>query len=131
MLALQEQETTALNQCHGCGAELLPRDKFCRRCGVRQASRYVTSTDLARLSECETRPLQSGEDVYQSFSGQLISIVAQSMSARAAVPGGNRHLRRVVCTLITIPIWMLIVMLSPLDALAAAKAAAGCISRQQ
>ena len=32
--------------------------------------------------------------------------------------------------LITIPIWMLIVMLSPLDALVAAKAAAGCISKQ-
>jgi hypothetical protein len=35
-----------------------------------------------------------------------------------------------VCTLITIPIRMLIVMLSPLDALAAARAAAGCLSEQ-
>lgn len=124
-------ETISLRNCCACGAELHDHDKFCRRCGVRQASRYATSTDLARLSECETRPLQSGEEVYQSFSGQLISIVAQSMSARATAPGGSRHLRRLVCTLITIPIWMLIVMLSPLDALAAAKAAAGCISRQQ
>jgi hypothetical protein len=46
---------------------------------------------------------------------------------RATTRRPSRGLRRLVCTLITIPIWMLIVMLSPLDAYTAAKAAAGCV----
>jgi hypothetical protein len=31
MLAQEMAETTGIKQCHGCGAELLERDKFCRR----------------------------------------------------------------------------------------------------
>ena len=130
MLALHEIETAALNQCHGCGAELLPRDKFCRRCGIRQVNGYATSTDLARARDCETRPLGSGEEACHSFSGQLIRVVAQTMSARAAIQNRSRKGQRLICTLITIPIWMLIVMLSPLDAIAAARAAAGCVNHR-
>lgn len=131
MLALQEIETAALNQCYGCGAELLPRDKFCRRCGIRQANRYATSTDLARARDCETKPFGASEEPCQSFSGQLIRVVAQTMSARTATQIRSRGLQRLVCTLITIPIWMLIVMLSPLDAFVAARAAAGCVNSRQ
>lgn len=123
-------ETVSLKQCHVCGVELHDQDKFCRRCGVRHASSYVTSPALARLAECETKPLQFKEEVYHSFSGRLINIVAQSMPTKSAGQHGNRYLKRLVCTLITIPIWMLIVMLSPLDAYSAAKAAAGCVSER-
>jgi hypothetical protein len=130
MLALEEIETTALNQCHGCGAEQLMLDKFCRRCGTRRFNSYNTSSDLAHARACETKPLQSGEQRCQSFSGQLIHVVAQTMSARTGTRNHSRGLQRLICTLITIPIWMLIVMLSPLDAIAAARAAAGCTGSQ-
>ena len=130
MLALSELETTGLNQCHECGAERLERDKFCRRCGTRQAIGYATSTDLTRSFKCETKPLAVAETNYQSYSGQLINLLAQSASARTAAQMHSRGLQRLICTLITIPIWMLIVMLSPLDAYTAAKAAAGCVSEQ-
>jgi uncharacterized membrane protein YvbJ len=36
MLAQEMTETTGIKKCHACGAELLERDKFCRRCGVSQ-----------------------------------------------------------------------------------------------
>ena len=130
MLLMEEIETTALNQCHGCGAELLSHDKFCRRCGIRRPNSYATSTDLSGARNCETQPLQSGEQPCQSFSGQLIRVVAQTMSTRTATRNHSRGLQRLICTLITIPIWMLIVMLSPLDAIVAAKAAAGCTNNQ-
>ncbi len=122
-------ETVSLRQCYACSAELHDHDKFCRRCGVRQDKSYVTSPTQAHLAECETRPLQSDE-VYQSFSGRLIQIVAQSLPANGGVLGGSRMLRRLVCTLIAFPIWMLIVMLSPLDAYSAARAASGCVSER-
>lgn len=128
MLLMEEIETVALNQCHGCGAEQMQSDKFCRRCGTRQKQSYVTSTDLARSRDCETKPLQSGELQCQSFSGQLIRVVTQTMSTRNTARIHSRGVQRLICTLIAIPIWMLIVMLSPLDAFVAAKAAAGCVN---
>ena len=127
---IETTETIGFKRCCACTAELLDRDKFCRRCGVKQVSSYATSTELTQAKEGETKLLPgvaNGTEAYRSYSGQLIQIVAESMSARAATPSGGRTLRGVVCTLITIPIWMLIVMLSPLDAYAAAKAAAGCV----
>jgi hypothetical protein len=128
MFAPETKETVGLNQCHDCGAELLDRDKFCRRCGVKQTNGYATSTDPTSLSPCETRPLTGSTGGYSSYSGQLIRIVTESLSARTTTQSPSRGFRRLVCMLITIPIWMLIVMLSPLDAYTAAKAAAECVS---
>ncbi|MEP7340404.1 MAG: hypothetical protein ABI977_21920 [Acidobacteriota bacterium] len=123
-------ETVSLKNCYVCGGEQHDHDKFCRRCGTRQANGYATSANLAGMSECETKPLEQGEEIYPTYSGQLIRIVAQGLSARAATQRSNRGLQRLICTLITIPIWMLIVVLSPLDAYTAAKAAAGCVSNR-
>ena len=130
MLAAHEKETAPLKQCEGCQAELLARDKFCRRCGLRQAASYATSTNLTNLAQYETKALSGGTESFQSYSGQLIKLVAKSLSERETTEGSSRALRRLVCTLITIPIWMLIVMLSPLDAVAAAKAAAGYVNQR-
>ena len=121
-------ETIGLKRCCACTAELRERDKFCRRCGVRQDQRYVTSTDLAHLATNETRPLQRCTENCSTYSGQLIRIIADSVSSRTTAQTTQGWLKRLICSLIAIPIWMLIVMLSPLDAYAAAKAAAGCVN---
>lgn len=123
-------ETIGLKRCCACTAELRDHDKFCRRCGVRQQQGYVTSTDLAHPAEGETR-LVSRRTEHVTYSGQLIRIIADSMSAQTSARGARRGLKRVICSLIAIPIWLLIVMLSPLDAYVAAKAAAGCVDCQQ
>jgi hypothetical protein len=34
MLAQEMTETTVIKECHACDAEILERDKFCRRCGL-------------------------------------------------------------------------------------------------
>ncbi|MBS1788935.1 MAG: hypothetical protein JST85_14490 [Acidobacteria bacterium] len=129
-------ETIGLRRCCDCTAELRDRDKFCRHCGARQGNSYATSTDLTFAGSNETKPLERGSafqpctaspESYTTYSGQLIRIVAESMSARTSAQSAKGWLKRLICTLITIPIWMLIVMLSPLDAYAAAKAAAGCV----
>ena len=126
-------ETIGLKRCCDCTAELRDRDKFCRHCGARQGNGYATSTDLTFAGIGETKPLQGRPtfqpcaESYTTYSGQLIRIVAESISARTPAQSAHGWLKRLICTLITIPIWMLIVMLSPLDAYAAAKAAAGCV----
>jgi anti-anti-sigma regulatory factor len=61
-------ETVAVKQCHTCEAELLVRDKFCRRCGVRQTNGGATSTDQMYWSGGETRLLAGSAGGYLTFS---------------------------------------------------------------
>lgn len=117
-------EQIAEKHCHTCATALLKRDRFCRHCGVRQLDVNTAETYVACLSECETKPLSDRTEELHSYSGQLIKLVTQGLSPRTAAQTRNRSLRWLVCTLITLPIWMLIVLLSPLDAYTAAKTAA-------
>lgn len=123
-------ETIGLKRCCACTAEMRLQDRFCRRCGTRQANDYVTSTELTGLSQLETAPLTGGLEEFKSYSGELIRIITLSMPTRTRGKSSSRGFRGLVCTLITIPIWMLIVMLSPLDAFAAARAASGRIEQR-
>lgn len=116
------------HQCPACATGVLKRDKFCRRCGARQSNRYDTAEEMNRLSESETRPLNSSTGELQTYSGQLLKIVTTSLANKKVSPApANRGVQRLVCTLIALPLWMLIVMLSPLDAYVAAKTAAGYV----
>jgi hypothetical protein len=60
-------------------------------------------------------------DVYRRISGPLVNaMVAGALSA----PASETHsevIKRVILALISIPIWLMIVLLSPLDAYAAVK----------
>lgn len=124
----ESMELNTDQQCHACATRLIARARFCRRCGVRQFAADTASTNLSCLAECETRPLADDTRAFESYSGQLIKIVTQTMSARTMPMHPSRGLQRLLCTLMTLPIWMLIVLLSPLDAYTAAKAAAGCVN---
>lgn len=116
------------HQCHACATGVLKMDKFCRRCGARQSNRYNTAEEMSQLSESETRPLSEVTGELQTYSGQLLKVVTTSLASKtAATTQANRGVQRLVCTLITLPLWMLIVMLSPLDAYVAAKTAAGYV----
>ncbi len=124
-MLMQSTEILADKHCHACATGLLGRDRFCRHCGVRQMDVNTAETNLACVSECVTKPLGEQTEELHSYSGQMIRMVTQGLSPRTATQNPGRGLRWLVCTLITFPIWMLIVLLSPLDAYTAAKAAAG------
>jgi hypothetical protein len=127
MFAQEMTETVGLTQCHTCGAELLERDKFCRRCGVDQRLCTAPTTAAPGHSgrfEYETRPLSGGGNRGGSFSGTLVNFVTQSVSERASGCGANRWTIRLVGALVVAPLWVMIVLLAPLDAYVAAKAIA-------
>jgi ribosomal protein L40E len=127
MFAPEMTETIGLKQCHTCGAELLERDKFCRRCGVNQSLCAAPLTVVAGQGvrfEYETRPLPGGPNSGGSFSGTLVNFVTQSVSERTSRCGANRWTMRLVGALVMAPLWVMIVMLAPLDAYVAAKAIA-------
>lgn len=127
MYAPDTIETIGLNQCHVCSSELLDRDKFCRRCGASQSSHIDQTVDItgrAALSDLETRPSSGGGPLRRSYSDPLIRIVTRELSQRTSPFRANRWAIRLVSALVAVPLWLMIVLLSPLDAVVAAKAVA-------
>ena len=120
-------ETIRFTQCHNCGSQLLESDKFCRHCGVSQRLRNDWSTVVAGRtgrSEYETKPLPGGNNPSGSFSGKLVNYVTQSVSEETSSLRANRWTMRLVGALVIVPLWLMIALLSPLDAYVAAKAIA-------
>lgn len=60
-------------------------------------------------------------DVYRRVSGPLVSAAVTGALAGTATDSQSRFIKRVTLALISIPIWLMIVLLSPLDAYAAVK----------
>ncbi|HEY7912452.1 MAG TPA: hypothetical protein VIG62_11130 [Blastocatellia bacterium] len=114
-------KTVAIKACAGCGGGLLETDRFCRWCGVSQSDR---GAHLCSSSPLTTTAL-SEPALYRRVSGPLVSAILTGVSDGAGETYGPL-IKRMVLALISIPIWLIIVLLSPLDAYAAARA----ISRQ-
>ncbi len=131
---LYQQATVALKTCSACGREMIYDDRFCRRCGASQgngrASRMADPAPTqASRSACSlpmvAAPMTSGLPLNSSprlVSGSLVTAIAGAVSVRAAVSINSRVGQRLIFGLISLPIWLLIILLSPLDAYLAAKA---------
>ena len=111
--------TTAIRHCHLCLVEVPACDNYCRRCGTHQQRR---PTGPAKWQEDETKRVLEIEATYQSLSSPVVNLLAQMVKARTSVLRGNSTGTRMVTALAALPIWLLIILLSPLDAYAAAKA---------
>ena len=134
MCELEDAKTVAVKACVSCSGGLLECDKFCLWCGVRQLNSMtmtshqsggieLTSVDSNGLSPYTTSRLaQAGSevDLYRRVSGPLVSAVIASVSVNSS-QSHSRFAKRTILGLISIPIWLIIVLLSPLDAYVAAK----------
>lgn len=121
--------TVAVKACASCGGGLLEYDKFCRWCGARQLNSMASgqlsgapSMNLASrgLSPYTTSALDQPSGLLNRVSGPLVSAVIAGVSA-GSPNEQSQVVRRAILALISIPIWLIIVLLSPLDAYAAAK----------
>jgi hypothetical protein len=130
----QEARTVAVKACAVCRSGLLERDRFCRLCGARQPDRMGSALDQAtdgRLSVAglDRASLYTTVDldisaplvVYRRVSAPLVNAVVTGALAGASSDNQSRVLKRMILALISIPVWLMIVLLSPLDAYAAVK----------
>lgn len=125
-----DQTTTiAIKPCRTCGAGLIEESKFCQDCGAQQTQTVAASTHLATLKgdpdreprrKYETTRL-SKDTLYHPVSGPLVSAVAAGVPANVSRSAAGNVTRRMLLALIAIPIWVMIILLSPLDAYASAK----------
>ena len=116
---LSQIETRELRLCSACLAEARELDKFCRRCGARLSNTLENDSDHFAPSGHNTYQLVQGG--YQSISGALVAAVAMGISHSTAQLH-SRSAKWLLSTLASIPIWLLIVLLSPFDAYATARA---------
>jgi ribosomal protein L40E len=140
MFEQEQAETTGLTLCRACGAEQLVRDKFCRRCGVNQnrAGDQVVSVSPGVFqsvspsisydvmasgdrSGCDTGALSGSGTLRRSYSGPLVGIVSQKLSEETSSFRANRWVMLLISMMVAVPVWLMIVLLSPLDAYVAAK----------
>jgi hypothetical protein len=119
---IEQTPTVDLRLCRVCLAELRDHDKFCRHCGSLQTGAIASPPANTAQSAYATSRLQA--DTFHSVSDSLLTAIAagaQADTARLDSP----YVRRAVSILIVIPLWLMIVLLSPIDAYATAKAIAG------
>ena len=109
MIPLHETEALA-EQCRSCGNWAVAGDKFCRRCGIR----YQQGLTLR-----ETVPLRDDE---QSVSSRSLSRLQHHVAHTTGSLHLNRFSKFMVAVLISIPMWLLIVILSPIEAYSSARA---------
>ena len=129
--------TVAVKACASCAGGLLEYDKFCRWCGAPQldfaasdqpisarsmkmASKNLASNGLSPYTTSALDQSSEGAGLYHRVSGPLVSAVIAGVSVGSS-QDQSRFTKRAILALISIPIWLIIVLLSPLDAYAAAK----------
>lgn len=125
-----QQKTVAIKQCRACGSGLLEPDRFCRRCGIQQPNQQPnrqpdqdTVASLSEPSAYNTSMLATGAraEVHRTVSASLVSAVLTGALAGHSIETESAVLKRVILALISIPVWLIIVLLSPLDAYAAVR----------
>ena len=134
MLSVANQsESTGIRLCHACNNDMLVCDRYCRRCGAQQTESMLqneigkqsdasiaTTKDLDDMSSFVTAPLQT-EDLYHTVSSPLVKSVTERLAANKTARLKSRWSRGLILALISIPIWLMIVLLSPFDAYTAAR----------
>jgi hypothetical protein len=136
----QDARTVGVKACTACASGLLERDNFCRWCGVRQpGNERLAPTRVQEMStgtraesrvqvlRCATVAFESGAraDVYRRISGPLVTAVVSGALSVPSTENQSPFVKRAILALISIPIWLIIILLSPLDAYAAVKNLAG------
>ncbi|GEM_PF-1859709 len=128
MIADDAAATVALRRCDACGFELTDRNKFCRRCGVRQYKDSITATMLSTdksLASGATSELAASDLAARDLAARdlrdslFIAVGSASLTARL----GSPIARILVAALFAVSLWLVIILLSPLNAWAAAKSA--------
>ena len=129
MYESDQTTTVGIKPCRSCGAGLIEESKFCRLCGARQSHALLPSSPtIVSAGYSWPEPLQqyatahvSQQKLYHPVSGPLVNAV--SAGVPTSVSGSRRGSlsKRMLLALMAIPIWLMIILLSPLDAYASAK----------
>jgi len=127
-MAFDQIEKVAVKQCSHCAGGFPAADNFCRWCGTYQKIDAATVILEPDFEESDCNISQAVAREYRLISGLLVNALTETIAIKTTPLRHNRFWTNVVATLITIPIWLMIVLLSPLDAYKAARAASSQVN---
>jgi len=117
--------TVGIKACCACDSPLLEHDKFCRWCGIPQfelmsQTRERLPQPLSETLRYATSRLAGSTrlEAYRRVSTPLVNAVVTGAIGAESIGNQNAFVRRIILGLISIPIWLIIVFVSPLDAYA-------------
>ena len=126
-----DTRTVAIKPCIACSAGMVETDRYCRWCGARQqtsgAAPGVPMDRAAAVCHAErgapsTRGLDSNvARLGGTVSGPLISAIVERVGASSRALSLSRTIRRLIVALVAAPLWLIVVLLSPIDAYVALK----------
>jgi hypothetical protein len=127
-------KTVQLKECRGCGAGVYLSDNFCRLCGALQ----TRALEIRRHSDAISRSLglsvfeqpRSSGDIYHPVSGPLVKVLIDSVSANLTT-NSRSFTRKLIQVLFSVPIWLAIVLLSPIDAFYSARTIYGRLEHRE
>jgi hypothetical protein len=125
MTTEQHAMTVAVKCCSSCAGALLCSDLFCRWCGVRQPADASSGLSVGyehSSVDLRTGPQEGG--LCNRVSGPLINAVIGGMTPHVSSSARASLLRASILAVVAIPMWLMIVLLSPFDAYAAARSLA-------
>lgn len=125
MIAARQLEKVVIKDCRMCNGQLSVPDSFCRWCGTHQGDDEDTLIPISNTGwrDQKTKPVIMNEKALKSLSTLSLDMLAQNATAKTSSLRLNRFGVFTVAVLIAIPMWLLIILLSPLNAYASAKAA--------
>jgi hypothetical protein len=135
----QQAVTIAIRPCRSCGGGVPESDRFCRLCGESQMVMNTVnveaapqSCDIPRYSRFDSAGMSgtgiSGTGISGTVDAGLLNhpVSGPVVWALSTTGGGlakvyDPRMKRIVSLLISVPVWLIIMLLSPLDAYAAAR----------
>jgi hypothetical protein len=122
MYQMDQTTTVAVKACAACAGGLLEYDRFCRWCGAGQAAEAKSFDKVTSpYTTSALEQMSPRGDIYRPVSGPLVKAMVETVAANHSTRFYNRAATSLMQAIVSIPIWLMILLLSPLDAYAAAK----------
>lgn len=123
MSSWSQTESVTSNRCGDCNRPALAADNFCRWCGFNFSESPTLSPEIAASLIHKTTALGNEEESRRSVSARSLNTLQQGVAATTGPLRLNRFGALVIAVLIAIPMWLLIILLSPFDAYVSARTA--------
>ena len=117
--------TQTIVPCDGCRAGMPQDSKFCRWCGTplgvdSDPTEQLSFDAIAPPRDYKTARL-TPTNIYHPVSGPLVTALVAGVPKRASYSTAGGITKRMLPALMAVPIWVMIILLSPIDAYASAK----------
>jgi hypothetical protein len=119
-MVFSSQTERIAGRCRNCKRHSPAPDNFCRWCGFQQSEGPLAAAEEGLANT--TTVLEHTEELPR-FSGKPLHALTKSVAVKTGSLRLNRCGALVIAVLIAIPMWLLIILLSPFDAYVSAKTA--------